>query len=298
MSRLKDKMNQVCRERNDLHVLTGEEIAKIQNIYLTMADDIFAVCEKYGLKAMLAGGSLIGAIRHNGFIPWDDDMDIYIFRKDYEVFMNVFEKELGSKYKFTGPSYKDGFPRGFGRMENPWPLMEDTRGRIHGLCLDVFPIENVPDNKVLRYVKGTISHFYIAAAAQVKYYESSDRKYMMEMFPKRKDRVIYYTKMTAGKLLSFYSAKKWYRLADKHTQYNNEKSRYVTVPTGRGHYFGEMYERSYVDRQILHNFEDRIYPIPCNWDRCLRILYGDYMKIPPEEKREQHWVKSIDFCGH
>lgn len=298
MNRMKDVMNQACRERSDLHVLTEEELVKIRRVYLDMADDIFAVCEKYGLTAMLAGGSCLGAIRHNGFIPWDDDMDIYMFRKDYEVFMKVFDKELGDKYKFTGPTYKDGFSRGFGRVENPWPIMEDTRGRKHGLFLDVFPLENVPNNKTHRKIHGLISYAYYYAAAQVKYYESTDREYMKTMFPTGKGRMIYYTKMAAGKILSFNSAKKWYRLADKHNQYKDGNSKYVTCPTGRGHYFGEMYERSDVDRTILHQFEDRTYPIPYNWERHLRQLYGDYMQIPPENKREQHWVKSVDFCGH
>ena len=209
--------------------------------------------------------------------------------------MDVFEKELGDKYKFTAPAYKGGFPRGFGRVENPWPVMEDTRGRKHGLYLDVFPVENVPNNRIHRRIHGIIAHSYIAAAAQVKYFESTDRKYMEEMFPRKKDRIIYYVKMAAGRLLSFRTAKRWYFLADKHNQYKDENSRFVTVPTGRGHYFGEMYERSDVDRTVLHRFEDRMYPIPYNWEKHLRQLYGDYMQIPPEDKREQHWVKSVDF---
>ena len=91
-------------KKSGLKMLEGEELLKLQQAMLVCAQEIHEVCRKHHLKLILQGGSLLGAVRHGGFIPWDDDMDFAMMRKDYEKFKRIFEKELGDKYRMSVPN--------------------------------------------------------------------------------------------------------------------------------------------------------------------------------------------------
>ena len=90
----------------DEHFLNNEEIVALQNVLLEILRDLMEVCEKNEIKPFLQGGTLLGKIRHNGFIPWDDDLDIGMCRKDYENFKKIFDNELSDKYILMVPGVK------------------------------------------------------------------------------------------------------------------------------------------------------------------------------------------------
>ncbi len=89
-----------------LIVLNDEQIKCVQAIAIEMYKDIMNVCHKYGLQVSLSGGSALGAVRHHGFIPWDDDIDLMMPRKDYDIFLKVANDELGNKYYIATPSLR------------------------------------------------------------------------------------------------------------------------------------------------------------------------------------------------
>ena len=103
------------------------------------------------------------------------------------------------------------------------------------------------------------------------------------------------TRVLIGKLLSFNSSKKWFDRIDKACCCENEKSKYVGIPTGRKHYFGEILKREAFFPAKESFFEGERVFLPANTDVYLTNLYGDYMQIPPEDKRERHYIEKILF---
>jgi lipopolysaccharide cholinephosphotransferase len=91
-----------------MYQLTDDDLTQMHDVLLTMYKDIKSVCDRHGLSLIAAGGTALGAIRHHGFIPWDDDMDLFMFREDYEKLSLVFDEELGENYYLLAPGRKQG----------------------------------------------------------------------------------------------------------------------------------------------------------------------------------------------
>ena len=113
-------MNSLAKDSN-LRKLTDDEIKKLRKTLLIAFQDFVNCCDKYDLKVILCGGSALGAVRHKGFIPWDDDMDVSMTRADFGRLKEVFEKELGDKYILSAPNYKNN-----ARARFPMLLVKDT----------------------------------------------------------------------------------------------------------------------------------------------------------------------------
>ena len=143
---------------SSLRQLTNEEVVKLRTAFLGAFRDLVACCDQHHLTVMLIGGSVIGAVRHQGFIPWDDDLDIAMPRADFEKLKSIFNKELGEKYILSSPNYQDNAANRF-----PMMLVKDTLFVEAGnspedesakIKLDIFIIENIPENVVHRTIKG------------------------------------------------------------------------------------------------------------------------------------------------
>ena len=291
---IKERELQNYKKRSDLRPLTEEELRKVQRLYLRMASDVFEMCNHYGIYITLCGGSVLGAIRHQGFIPWDDDMDLFIPRKDYERFKLRFDEYFQGKYQLYAPNYHQSSHYRIGKIECGDVEIDDLMGYRHGLIIDLFVLENVPDFALHRWIRGIRSELYSYIAACCGLRESHKGfKSRNEDVPA----VSLYERigLTVGKVFSFRTADQWNNLIDKTNSYPDEQSQYVCSPNGRKHYFGEIYHREAMMRSIPVPFEDQIFPIPAGYDEFLGKLYGDYMVIPPEEKREVHYIRSIRF---
>lgn len=131
---------------------------KIQKELLEMYGDILRVCQKYSIVPFLGGGSALGAIRHKGFIPWDDDLDINMTREDYLIFQSVFEKELSDKYILNASNYSldaiSRFPRIMKRGTKYVEIGATNDERLQCLAIDVFLIDAIPENGLYRKIKG------------------------------------------------------------------------------------------------------------------------------------------------
>ncbi len=268
---------------------------RIQAALLDMYCDVYRVCQKHGIRLFLCGGSALGAVRHKGFIPWDEDIDTAMTREDYEKFKRVFDFELSDKYILVAPDLREGsrsrFPKimkkntVFRELGNPAPEKKC------GLFLDIFIIENTPDNSLLRKLKGCLCDFLLFIGGQVLIVEENDPDVKLAI--RKAGRTQYAIRMVVGHLFSYRKAASWNRKIDRIIRSEKSDSIYCSIPTGREHYFGELLPRDVFFPGIVGDFEGMKALLFQNVDCYLKNLYGDYMRIPKKECREAHLVSEI-----
>lgn len=298
MGSFKALMNSLANDPM-LRTLTESETKQLRSVFLTAFSDLYKCCKKYKLSVMLIGGSVLGSVRHKGFIPWDDDMDVAICRSDFEKLKRIFAKELGDKYILSSPNYKGNASARF-----PMMLIKDTVLVEAGACaednsskikIDIFIIENVPQNKLHRKAKGLWCSALMAMGSYEDTYEhrnSSLREYMCKTAEGSKE---FRKRVFLGRLFSFISFQKWMDLIDSACQYH-KKTDLMSIPTGRGHYFKEIRPTKTFLPVSKGEFEGMEVCLPGNPHDYLRNLYGEnYMTLPPNEKRERHFIIDIKF---
>ncbi len=295
MARYKHRVNKLLQENQDVRKLTEDELAKVKKLYLDMLEDLYSCCNANGIDIALGGGSALGAVRHQGFIPWDDDIDVIIPRVGFEHLKEVFNGWFQGKYTFQAPNYLPGNTLRMGKIENPEVIIEDYNGRVHGLEIDIFILENIPDNRIKFYIHGFRSIFYTVVLGFVNDYTfaKSALNSNTNASPVHTS-LEQYIRRALGWCFSFLSAEKWVNRLDKANQYPSDKTRNVGIPTGAGHFFKEVYKRDIMQCKPIC-FEGHQYTIPIGYDEYLHKLYGDYMNIPSEENREYHYIRSISF---
>ena len=279
--------------------LEGALLKKYQSFLLEIAHDIIEVCEEEHITYQLSGGSCLGAVRHNGFIPWDDDIDINILADDVRKFAVCMRRKYGNKY-WVGTPYDDNYESLISTVK-----MKDTIARGFdmpnddecGICVDLFPMVNTYDNAVLRNLHGFLCMVCGFALSCRRFY--SNRNTLHKLINDDKELMkAYRVKVSIGFLLSFLSSKKWVNLTNAcYTGCKNSNSKYISIPAGRKHFFGELYLREGMTETVLHAFEQYQWRIPRHFDDYLKKLYGDYMQIPPESKRETHIRTELKFPG-
>ena len=274
------------------HTLSDEEIKATQKILLAMMDDFAALCRKHGLTYFLTGGSALGAVRENGFIPWDDDIDIIMPRKDYDRLPQIVEQECGDQYWVQSIQTSEAFDLCFAKFRKKGTkyveLFESEPERA-GFFLDVFPLEDTYDNPILRFANGIVDETLFFISSCVRVYQQKDR--LLGFFNDPSIQKAIRVKAAIGSVFnSRKDSRKWYKRCEKwQSKCSNPDSRHVTVSCGRGHYFGEMYLRDKLFPVAEHIFEGRDYAVPKDSSHLLLKLYGpDYMQASDPEKVEKH----------
>lgn len=293
-SKFKAMMNSLSSDCNILRELTPEENQSLKNELIQMFQEIYAVCQKHGLTIMLGGGSALGCIRHQGFIPWDDDLDLMMPRSDYETFKSIFKDELGEKYILSAPNYKGPSKARFPKIMKKNTILKeltDINSDLPcGIFLDIFLVENVPDNTLIQKIKGIWCSGLMFASTQAFWYEHRCDEIKTFMCQTKSGKKTYKTRMAIGKICSIIPSWKWFNAVDRAVQYHG-KTDLVGMPTGRKHYFGEIHPREVLLPVSYGSFCNVEAPLPGKIDTYLRKLYGEsYMQLPPEDKREKHFI--------
>lgn len=287
-------LNEIAAESPYLHKLTEEESAMLKQMLLKIYGDIADVCEKNNLTFMLGGGTCLGAVRHKGFIPWDDDFDLMMPREDYEKLVRLCsEGMMGPLYEFTYPSKEIDSKNAFlkiyrkGTVDNE--LCNENAPFPKGISIDIFPMDYAPDNALIRRLKGDVSDVLMAISSSVLYAQYPSEKYRQFACSSPESKKRFQLRMMIGNVMKLIPHKTWVYWFDKLNS-RAKKSNLMTIPTGRKHYAGEIQTISTFLPVTFGDFEGRSVPLPNDWDKYLSALYGNYMQLPPEEKRERHFV--------
>ncbi len=265
-------------------VLTDEELKKLQRIELEMLVEIDRICRKYNIEYSLEGGSLIGAIRHKGFIPWDDDADVSMTREQYRKFRKACKKELDTERFFlqdfgTDKNYRWGYSKL--RRNNTLLVGEGQEHfKAHeGVFLDIFIYDNVPDNYLLR----RIHCFLCYCIRKVQYSEIGKFKAKTSFL-----RAWY-------KLINKIPIREtfvWIQMISNITnKKKTELSRTMTFPYGKNCKYGTP--RKIFDEFIDVEFEGYTFKAFKEYDMYLSMIYGDYMTPLPPEEREPYPVSKM-----
>lgn len=249
------------------------DIKKIQRISLSMAKEFYDFCESNGLLCYLCGGGCIGAVRNGGMIPWDDDLDFFMPRADYERAWRLWKDNC---YVLERPSEglvtHDLFFKIRDSRTTYIREYEMDVDAVRGVALDVLPLDGYPRKRLSRTAQCIWACVYSLFCAQ--------------LIPRNHGRIV---RLVSRVLLALVPSKKrryriW-RFAEKQmTKYPMEKCIGYTELCSGPKYMKNFYPIEVFSGAIRVPFENTVLPIPSGYDEYLRIAFGDYMKLPPEEE--------------
>ena len=288
-------MNELARNSGMLYELSEDERVQLKSLMMSMYKDIYDVCQKNSLTMMLIGGSALGAVRHHGFIPWDDDLDVCMPRCDYNKLILLLKNGvLSEQYSFTVPSKdsdsKNNYLKIYKRGTTDAEIFEVNMPFPKGIFIDVFPVENAPAPSLLTSLRGFIVDMLSVISVCTLYAQYPCAEFMRYVKVNRSAYKRYKLRMLIGKIaLCIGKHAKWVYWNDKAAQYNKETN-FCSIPTGTKRYRGELLPKNYFFPVSTGEFEGITVSLPGNVDGYLSNMYHDYMTLPPVEKRERHFV--------
>lgn len=279
--------------------LSGEVLHELQSVLCMMLGDFDEVCRCVGANYTMGGGSCLGAVRHEGFIPWDDDLDVNMARADFELFAAQFDRLLGDRYVLQVPGITPGYELCFPRLRlkgTVFRTRDDFQSDECGVFIDIFLVENAPSSAVLRGLHGFVSMALGFCYSCRRFYERRQEYFALADGDKAIEST-FRKKAAIGRFLSIVSLSQWIRAWDCwNGAVGNDETKFVVIPVGRKHYFGELYPRASYFPPSNGIFEGREVFLPADPDLYLRALYGsDYMTPPPERERERHIAFAFDL---
>lgn len=237
---------------------TLSHIKKKQEKLLAVMKEVHSLCQSNNIKYSLCCGSLLGAVRHEGFIPWDDDMDIVFERKEYEKFVRHFPEKASLKI-----------------LQDIWVprIVSNTEPQNSKICIDIFIFDNVPDNAFLARLKV----FCLKILQGTLKYDVDYSRYTF------KEKLLVGGTQIIGKILPFKLKCGMYSAI---SQWGNKRvTAAVNAYNDLYKFLNIRYPRSIINQYEKTEFEDTELFIMNGYDEYLSLQYGDYMTLPPEEDR-------------
>ena len=268
----------------DLKALQSKEIEILQAVH--------EACEELGIKYVIMFGTLLGAVRHKGFIPWDDDIDICMTREDYELFLAKGQQYLPANLRIQHYSTEPECPNIYAKVrDSSTTFLHQEHIDLdinQGIFIDVFPMERIKSNKL---------------AVEAEYYKRQafsvinlcyDKAYIDSIIRKSSKIIGYIMHYVVDKLLVRPTRASFLYREDNRRKKNHAKGddcMFITVtPLKR-----TTAPYSLLEQRALYEIDGKQFYGPKDYDRILKLLYGDYMKLPPEDKRITHKPLLVDL---
>lgn len=261
-----------AEKRTSMKPIRSEEIKAIQLDILKKVADF---CDQYRITYFLAFGTLIGAIRHKGYIPWDDDIDIAMPRPDYDKFISLFNDRKDQIQVISIENNKHyGFS--FAKVHDTRTIINETQYKQDnfGVYIDIFPIDGIKDKRQIYRLRK------INKCLHTKKANFTQRKFSKKIIN------------ALGKILLLpFSTHYILSIIDKISR----QCPFGSTPKSGCICDSVVGERAIVNTEffsdsLMWEFEGQLFKIPIGYDPWLRSIYGDYMQLPPEEKRKTHHV--------
>ncbi len=268
--------------------ITDADLKILQKIQLALLKEVDRVCQKNDIKYCIIAGTLLGAVRHGGYIPWDDDADVAMLRDEYEKFVLACQKDLNKDIAyFQDIDETEGYRWGYGKLRYKGTVFlrlgQERMPYESGVFIDIFPLDHVPENKAKRYIHN------LQCTWVRKLMWSEIGKYTEKNLLKR----LIYKTMATKSLENVRVA--YHKLEQKSNKTKTSRVRILTFPTpNNGQYC--YFKKWYVDLATIV-FEDVSFPSPREYDDYLTFKFGNYMELPPEDERKVHPVSAYDFSA-
>ena len=262
----------------DVNAALSDKLRELQLCELDILNEMVRICQKHNIKYYLYGGTLLGAVRHKGFIPWDDDMDIVMPRNDYARFAKACKTDLSPGYYYQTCFTDKEYPMLFAKLrkDDTYVCEEKWRDKnMHqGVYIDILPLDHFPKNRMLGSMVLNLSYIYHRVAAYENCHHRKISVYLickfLKLFPKT---FIYRLRDWLLRTTNALSSKKYYCSFGSHY-------RPLRLRVFHSDWFGDG---------TPVEFEGKIYTAPSQWEKYLLHLFGEtYMQLPPEEKRFCH----------
>lgn len=252
----------------------GSPLRRQQERMLELLCEIDRICKKHGIRYWLSSGTLIGAVRHGGFIPWDDDLDIEMMREDYDRLMDILPTELPSTMALQNHRTDHTYFFFYAKVRDRRSLLSegnnyDRMWKEQGIYIDIFPLEYQPIS-IHKISEKTAGHMY-----KIWRTCTDDNLGIRKVM-----RLFHFNRRFVFPLLRLLCS----------------ISGTDVITSGMGiPYHNPRFAKDIFPLATL-KFEGREFPVPHNYDHMLRLMYGDYMHLPPEERITTHCVR-LEFLG-
>lgn len=279
---------------------SNEQLKALQNEELNILQDFVRVCKELNCKYYLFGGTLLGCIRHQGFIPWDDDIDVCMPREDYEIFLEKGQELLKRNHFIQNYKTDKEFTWGFSKIRNSETTFVEpihSNANInHGVYIDIFPLDGFKTSKLYKF-KNTLIKCFLNI--QISKHRPKENAYKYSL--KKRGKKLFKFLFLNGISNLLYGKKELSELLE--LKDNNAKkviykeSNYVCSNLDPIYQYNlKLYKKEYFGEGQIKQFNTLKVCVPKEFDKVLNISYGNYMELPPENERiPKHDIEIIDL---